>query len=803
MSHPWKNINHLIEKLSGLMWAQRGIRAAAGLGLLAATLVGAWTVLSLIAALAILPVWFKLATTGLVVATTLALVWRWAFAPLRRGSVDTVAAALESEYSSLKGRLIAAVQFQRDPSSLAPGTSPELVDLTAKQTLALAADLALEKSLDYNSLRSSLKPLGAAALVIAGMLLLAPGFYSHALTVYSSPLEEIAPPLGYQLSASPESGKAIRYRDLELSGQIFGVDFPRDAAIHYRYQGGAWRSREFTLKDLPRESSDNGDRLAFSARLREVKRSLEFFVEAGRRKTEVATIEVVDLPRVTDIKVSIVSPDYTRLPPLVFDENNGSFAAVVGSHAKLQIECNVPLSEAQLIYDDGELTELTPLGNELATDLTVSANRGYRLRLVDSLGEENPDPIEYFISAIEDRVPQVTVIQPGMDVDLEESMLLPLKVSISDDFGFSSLVMKHNVISEGKESAETVTVIHFSDNIKTDGEVEFNWDVGDTNIEPGDYIAYYFEVWDNDEIAGYKEGRSRIYHARLPSIEELIAELDTESEDRIETTERILEKERDLHEKLKDSQRKIQELNKDEKLDWQKQKNLKELAQQNEELMAELEKLAENMDRALDQREGSRLLNQEMMEKLRRIQELFDEVATDEMREAQKRLLEALENMDTEEMKDALKDFELSQEEMLNRLERTLSLLKRMKVEQKINAMTEAAKELLDRQMKNNDKTEGAQESELPELADEEDRIEESLSNLKEQAEELDKLLEEAEMQDVPEAREFADAVKRNDADRDMRDMSKELKEQDKGDASSSGSRAERKLQDMLDSMRE
>ena len=803
MKHPWNNINELIAKLSGLMWTQRAIRVTAGVALLLAALAGAWTLLTFVAAIAILPVWFKVAVLGLTVFGALFYGWRWALAPLGSGSIDSVAARLEKNYGSLKGRLIAAVQFQRDPGSLPAGTSPELVDLTAKQTLEMAAELALENSLDYQSVKKSLKPLAAAAAVVAAVILLAPGYYTHALTVYSSPLEEIAPPLGYQLSANPAGGKAIRYRDLELSGHLAGTGFPRQATINFRYQGGAWQSREFSLRDLPSTQTESGESLTFSANLREVKRSLEFYAEAGRRRTQVTKIEVVDLPRVSDISVSIVSPEYTNLPPLEIDENNGSFAAVVGSHARLGIVSNVDLSEAQLIFDDGEIVELATAGARLSADMTVTTNRGYHLRLVDALGEENPDPIEYYVTAIEDRAPQVTVVVPGVDTDLDESMYLPLRVSISDDFGFSTLVMKYHIVSDGKESEEVVTVIHFSDNIKTDGNVEFRWDVSETGIEPGGYIAYYFEIWDNDGYSGPKEGRSRIYHARLPSIEELIAELDSESENRIEATERILEKERELYDKLQDSQRKLRELKDGEKLDWQKQKNLEELIQQNQELMNEMEKLAENMDRSLDQREGSKLLNQEMMEKLRRIQELYDEVATDEMRDAQKKLQEALANMDPDLLQEAMEDYELSQEEMLNRLERTLALLKQMQIEQKINEMTEAAKELLDRQIANNEKTEEADDAALPDLAKEEDKIEKSMQELKKQASELEELLRDAQMDDIPEAREFADAVKRSEADQDMRDMSRSLKSQDKGGSSESGEGAEEKLQEMLDSMRE
>ena len=46
----------------------------------------------------------------------------------------------------------------------------------------------------------------------------------------------------------------------------------------------------------------------------------------------------------------------------------------------------------------------------------------------------------------------VDVLYPGFDANLTDAMVLPLKVHISDDYGFSSLVMKYQITSHGGKS---------------------------------------------------------------------------------------------------------------------------------------------------------------------------------------------------------------------------------------------------------------------------------------------------------------------------------------------------------------
>jgi hypothetical protein len=637
----------------------------------------------------------------------------------------------------------------------------------------------------------------------AVLLLIAPGFFGYAFEVYSHPTTRIAPPLGYRLTPAPGSTEWVKYRDLTIGGILQGDQFPDKASIHHRLAGGSWQKTEVNLKQLTPITTAAGDSLNFGLTLRQADRSLDYYVQAGDLRTDVQRIDVVDRPRVTGISLSIFYPDYTGLPPLTIDENNGSFSAVVGSRVNMKIETNLPIQTAELVFEDSSRQPMSVEGRSAQASLRVEKSLGYYLELLDHLGEKNPDPIEYYVTAVPDQYPSVDVLRPGFDVNLSDEMVLPLKVRIFDDYGFTSLVMKYILISRGTASEENVAVLHFSDRIKTEGDIDFNWDMDALNMFPGDYVAYYFEVADNDRVSGPKIGRSRRFIARLPSLDEIIAQTEQESTKRITDVEDLVRSGKELSRKLKEAARKLDaQATSNQPLDWQQQKELETIAQQNSELTEQVDKLAEQMDQSLERIQENSLMSREIIEKLQEIQKLFEEVATPEMREAQRQLMESLKNMTPEQLQQAMKDFELSQEELLQRLERTLTLLKRMQVQAKMEAMIRKAEELVREQDEVNKQADAAKDEALPDLSQTEKDNLDALTGLKQDAQQLRELLKDAKMEQVSEAQQFTEAVEKTDADQNMEEMKQAMLNRQKAEASSQGKRAGSKLLAMLDQMR-
>ncbi len=797
-----KSPEFLTRKLQNVLVKQRLVLFGSGLLATSAAVVVTWFILSALAAIMILPVGLKISLLSAAGLVTLYFFVRFALARLFNGNLNAVAVRLEEKYPELKGRLIAALEFVRMKKN--PGYSADLVKLTITQALTKAGDVNFNEVVTFNSAIKSGRNFGIAAALALLMLFAAPGFFGYSYEVYSHPTTEIAPPLGYQLTAVPGSTEWVKYRDIEIGAFLTGGQFPEKAEVHYRFVDGNWQVSQIDLKKLRRSPLTIGDSLQFGVTLRQVNKSFDYYVEAGRTKTEVQKIDVVDKPRVNEIKLSIFYPSYTRLAPTVIDENNGTFSAVVGSRANIKTVTNLPVQTAEMVFDDQSRQPMKVSHNTAEASLVVENTKTYYFHLVDHLGEENPDPIEYHITAVPDEFPSIDVLRPGFDVNLSEEMMLPLKVRIFDDYGFTSLVLKFTVVNRGNPSQEHVAVIHFPERIKTEGEIEFNWDMEKLNMFPGDYVTYLFEVADNDKISGPKITKSRQYIARLPSLDEIITDAETETAGRVSNAENMLRRGRDLAQKMQNAARKLkaQQQNLNE-TDWQQQKELEGLVEKNAEVLDEIEKNAQQMEKSIEKLAENALLSREIIERMQEIQKLFEEVATPEMRQAQQQLLEALKKMDQNQLRQAMDDYQLSQEEMLKRLERTLALLKRMQVMQKMEAMMRQAEQLTERQEESNKNTESSENEKLPSLSKSEEEIKSDLENLQKEATELKKLAKEAQMESSQELKEFAEALEKTDAAQDMQDMSNSLNQKQKGSAQEQGKKAHSKLAAMTSQMQQ
>ena len=795
-----KSTEKLTQLLKRVLMKQRIVLFSAGIITSLTAVILTSLLLSLLAKFIILPIAVKISALIIASLTTLYFFARFALWKISDGTIIQVALSLENKHKELKGRLVAAVQFFQTKQHQSYST--DLIELTFKQAFEKASVIDFNEAVTFNPILKTGKRFLVAALVAILMVVTSPGMFSHSFNVYSNPTEVIAPPIGYKVIPFPDSMEWVKYRDIEIGASIFGDELPENASIHYRLAGGSWQTIEIELKKIRKYEIELGDSLFISSTLRQINKSFDYYVKAGRLKTDIQKIDVVDRPRVNNIKLSIFYPDYTSLEPTIIDENNGSFSAVVGSRANMRIETNLPVEMASLVMSDSSRLPLKVDGKFAELSLIVDKSQGFYISLTDHLGENNPDPIEYYITAIEDEYPSIDVLRPGFDVNLSDDLLLPLKVRIFDDFGFSSLVLKYTVVSHRTRSDENVAVLHFSDKIKTEGEIEFNWDMDQLNLFPGDYAVYYFEVADNDKISGPKITKSRQYIARLPSLDEIISESEGQNAKRIINTEQIIKSGKELSERLKKVSRKLQAENiANRKTDWQQQKELENILDKNSDMVSKINKIAKEMDKSIDKMSDNSLMSREIIEKLQQIQKLFEEIATPEMKEAQKKLMEALKEMEQQKIEDALKDFEMSQKELMERLERTLALLKKMQLEQKMEAMLRKVEDLIKKQEEMNKNTEESDKNSLPILSEKENQIKKDLQNLKKELKELKDIQKQAQMESSSETNKFSEALEKTDAGQNMQKMSQALSDKKKNDASSQGKKAYSKLMQMMDKM--
>ncbi|MBU2626778.1 MAG: hypothetical protein KKG33_14580 [candidate division Zixibacteria bacterium] len=799
----------LTDRLKSLRRYMLFCRSTFGAILILTSVMAAFAVASLLHAAFFLPVWVRVAYLIVTAAVLIALSYRYIISAfIFSPALETVSRQVERKYPHLENRLIASLQLERHLHENRESFSVDMIRALIAQTSKTVEGLNLKASFSNNPLKRLAKYSGTIAGVVILLAFLTPGLFWSSLHVFSHPLTEIDVPKTYDIYVQPGTVEVLKYDPLEITVIVKGEKLPKSAEMFWDNsdEGSNWRSDALEKSSVAAISTNLGsalgitsDSMTFTYVFKDIKHSFRYFVRAGREESDEHSVTVVDKPRITGLKLTYMYPKYTRLKTLVIDENDGNVQALKGTQIKVELRTNKPVETGSLVFSDGSAMELTCGDTLSAATITVAGNKSYHAEVTDRSGYANPDPIEYRITQLEDAYPELYMVSPAGNVDLDDLMAVSLIANLADDFGFTKLNLNyamHLSQTEQWDAVEEIAIAHD----KSDQQVDYFWDLANIGMVPGSWIEYYLEVFDNDYVSGPKSTKGPVMAVRLPTLDELFAEIETSREDQLEKYVESLQQQK----KITDEFEKLaQELKMESELDWESKKDIESVANKQQKLLNDLDEMARQFDEANKKAQENQLLSLQMVQKLAELQKLFEEVATDEMKEAMKKLQEALAKMDKDEVEKALDQFDMSLEDIMKNIERAIAQLKQVQVDQMMQDMIRQAEEILKSQQNVNSLAEKSKSSDLPKAAPKEQNVRNSMEDLKKRADELESLMNEAQMSDNPDANKFCSATKQSGAEQPMEEMIANMNQSDKENSNESGEQAEAKLQDMLSQMQD
>ena len=412
--------------------------------------------------------------------------------------------------------------------------------------------------------------------------------------------------------------------------------------------------------------------------------SFSYFIKTQFAVSDTFQITVFELPLIDDLIIRYEYPAYTGLKSEIQENSGGNIKALIGTKVTFNITANNPINKAEIFYSNGKYTEMERVGrSSFRSDFIIDENGTYHFGLKDIL-ENNSRKIVRSITAIPDRKPDIKITSPGRDTLLTQNMLLPLSIFASDDYGLSDLKL-HYFINQGDEQINLIKKTINSNTINYDHIFDLNKDI----MIPGDKVTYWVEISDNSpqkQIAF-----SQKYTARFPSIEEIYKEIEEKEKEKSEILENTLKSSEELQKEFEEKRR---EMMKKDEISWEDKKEIEKLLNKQDDLNEDVEKVAEDFNELLEKLENNNALSSETLEKMKKIQELMEEISNDELEEALKKMQEKLENIDPEELKKAMQDFKFSMEDFSEKLEQTLKLLEDIKKEQSLQKALEIAEEM-------------------------------------------------------------------------------------------------------------
>ncbi|HTM57194.1 MAG TPA: hypothetical protein VL123_02140 [Candidatus Udaeobacter sp.] len=417
-------------------------------------------------------------------------------------------------------------------------------------------------------------------------------------------------------------------------------------------------------------------------------------------------------PQPVSFEIEYVAPGYARLPSQRGSATRGDLSALRGSRATVEITFDRDVRSLDVHapgHAPARFESLTP--RRWRGTIPVEREGDWELAAGTPTGSAR---FHYPVRPLPDAPPVIAVRLPEGDLDLPDGQKVPLEVMGEDDLGLSSLELEMH--KDAASPWQRVTLARFAGEPR-EGHVVSQWDAAALGLLPGESATFRFALYDNDAF-GRGVARSGSYTVRFPSLGELYKNVS----DRQQVAEGALEK---VAEQARELQKKLDQLSRQAAAtpssgSFERHEELKSALDRQQDLAQRADQAAQDLAKSLDQAAERRAFSQDLANKLREMQQLVSQVQSPEFREALKKIQQALEKMDSRAAEQALPDWRKRNQEMMNNVDRSIELLKRLREEESLDALAHRADELKRQQdalnqeheQQDNAKPEGAKSSE-------------------------------------------------------------------------------------------
>ncbi len=413
---------------------------------------------------------FWLAAAGGAVITGGATFWYAVRPVLRKISDRRIALFIEEQAPGLEDRLNSAIEARANRVEGADAVLSGLLEDAGRMARGIVPRTLVRK------LRA--RAIAGACAVAAAALLLVGGLNLDKVRLVASNSAAAVRPFMTVLPGNVEVEKG----ESQTVVAELRNDPGSDILIVFRESGGTW------VRQVMKAGLEG---TAFMAEFTSIQDPIEYYVEAGRRRSEPFVISVYEFPAVNQIDLTYEYPDHIPLPPRT-EEDTGDIHGLAGSTVTLAVHTTGMPKTAEMLLESGVVLPLAARdGGLFSGQITLEEEDLYTLRLTDANGKRNLFPAQYAIIPVPDSEPHITVQDPGRDVRANAVEEVLIAADVDDDYGVKAFGL---VFFVGGGEAQTISLLDTPDARQSAGEHLLFLE--DYSLQPGDVITYYLEAQD-------------------------------------------------------------------------------------------------------------------------------------------------------------------------------------------------------------------------------------------------------------------------------------------------------------------
>jgi len=621
--------------------------------------------------------------------------------------------------------------------------------------------ISFSKAINYQDNKKYLKYLLPVFLLFSAVYYFAPDWVLEGTERVVNYSEEYKPKAPFTFHLQNTNLQIEEGQDFKVVIQLKGSEFPEQVYL-------ISESGKFLMEKTAKNE--------FTAWLKKVKNTTQFQVQGNDFFSQKYTLNVIGKAVIGKLQAKLIYPKYLGKNPELI-QNSGDLTVPEGT----SIEWTVQTKNTEFVDFIFNGASQRNTKNPFTIQKTIKDASSCKIEFSNSVTKKI-DSTSFLISVIKDAFPSIQVEEFS---DSIKDGIRYFSGQVADDYGLNSLNFVYTIYSENaKPRSNTLKVKPVNG---TQLGFDFAVDFRRENVKLKDRIEYYFIVGDNDGVNGSKFTKSQTYTYELPTLEEL-------NEQR-ENDQAELQKEmNDIINKTQDFQNKVEKLKKEmmnsKSTDWDKLNKVEELKKEQQNLQESLEKLKEEMNQSMEEKNQLSEMDKELLEKQEMIEKLMEEVMDEELKKLLDDLMKLMEQNNKEEIKKEIDKIDQSAEDMKKQLDRSLEMLKRLQVNEKIDDIEKELKELaksqeeLKKDIQENKLTDEEATKKQEELNKKFEELKKELDELKQLNDKLDKPMnlgdtessEEKISQDMQESKESLENGKDKKAGEKQKSAADEMK---------------------------
>ncbi|MGY8916687.1 MAG: hypothetical protein ACKVJ6_00315 [Flavobacteriales bacterium] len=614
-----------------------------------------------------------------------------------------------NHFPEVRDKLLNTLQLSDQINSTPLYDNNQLLVASVDQKISELSPIAFSKAIDLSENLKFLKYAIGPMVILVAILVWNPRIVSEPTDRLINHRVSFEAPAPFRFEIVSTPLHAPRGEKFDFIVKIVGSVIP--STVFLEEGGNRYRMEHLT-----------GDMFRYT--FTSLRLNTDFICSANGWDSPVYTLLALPIPLVQEFTLVSTPPGYTGLEQ-VTQFNNGDI--IVAEGTSINWECRV--KDANLLrmqVGDSIVIPLNITGNVFSASWRSATTIPYWfIPENEDLGAV--DSMRFSIRVIADRRPIIKVVETE---DSLSRMIKYFSGSVSDDYGFSKLAFAVKKLGEKQVDWTLIDRPRGKDD-----NIFFVWDMHSMELEAGETVEYWMEVWDNDGVNGAKSAKTSTSVFSAPTKEELLEERDVSDDEIASSIEDAVETADELRREMEAFQERLRE---EREMDWQDKKALEELLQKQDELKKSLDEIKRGNEIKNERLNEFSPQTERIMEKQEELQKIMDDIMSDELKELYEKMQELMEDMDPDEMQKQLEKMDVSQDAMEKELDRALEQFKQLEWEVKMEEVVDEIKELAKKQEELSEKTE-KEELSSEDLKKEQDKLNEEFEEVKKKINELEK----------------------------------------------------------------